>query len=182
MADRYRDLPLPSSAYMAEAIASVIGCSHRTIVVLSENFLKSDWCRFELQAALRECALDKSHRIIAIVLEPKCLLDMDQEMRSLLLANPAQTTQIYAQQQQQAQAQLVQLADGSNSPASDSFSRQQQQLVTTLTNGQVCTQTASRAGKIAFVNYNERKFWPKLKQMMPIARPAAQTLTLTTKN
>lgn len=144
--------------------------------MLTENYLTSDWCRFELQAALRESSLDRSHRLIAVVLDPKCLLDMDQEMRSLL-------TSTGHLQLVNHQPQLVQLADGINQET-----LMQQQLVATLanTNGrtQVVSQPAAQlaTSKINFINFNERKFWPKLKQMMPLARPPTQTLTLTTKN
>lgn len=184
MADRFRDLPLPTSAYIAEAITSVIGCSHRTIIVLTENYLTSDWCRYELQAALRESAIDRSHKIIAVVLDPKCLLELDPEMRALL-TNVALPPPIYGNNGPGAagqQQQLVQLDGGSPNEF------MQQQLVATLTsqsggNQQVSTQTAQLAtSKITFINYNERKFWTKVKQMMPTARPSAQTLTLTTKN
>lgn len=196
VADRYRDLPLPSSSYIAEAITSVIGCSHRTIIVLTENYLASDWCRYELQAALRETAIDKSHKVIAVVLDPKCLQDLDGETRNLLLAASGQS-QVYASpasSNQQQQQQLVQLGDnnGNNSPAAADFPGQQQphQLVTTLTNltganQQVCTQTAAAAAagaRVTFINYNERRFWTKIKQLMPLARHSTQTLTLTTKN
>lgn len=173
--------------------------------MLTENYLASDWCRYELEAALRETSLDKSHKIIAIVMDPKCLQEMDGELRNLLLAatggslisGPAggNGQQIYNNSAQQPTQQLVQLADGgSASPATlgDYFAQQQQhQLVTTLTNQsggnqQVCTQTATAASsqsvRITFINYNERKFWPKIKQLMPVARPSTQTLTLTTKN
>jgi hypothetical protein len=198
VADRYRDLPLPSSAYIAEAITSVIGCSHRTIIVLTENYLSSDWCRYELQAALRETAIDKSHKVIVVVLDPKCLQDMDAEMRGLLLAaagnnlsqplNGTAADQLYSPaSNNNHNQQLVQLADnGTSSPAAGDYFAQHQ-LVTTLTNQsggnqQVCTQTTSTGTRVTFINYNERKFWPKIKQLMPVPRPSTQTLTLTTKN
>lgn len=176
---------MPSSAYIAEAITSVIGCSHRTIVVVTENYLQSDWCRYELQAALREAALDRSHKIIAVVLDPKCLTQLDGEMRSLLTGNACGgssanlASPIYQQQLQQ-QQQLVQL-DGSN----------QSQLVATLMNlgdqngsqQQISTQATRLAtSKINFINYNDCKFWSKMKHSMPTPRPPTQTLTLTTKN
>jgi len=207
---------------MAEAISSVIGCSHRTILVLSENYLNSEWCRFELQAALRESAVDRQHKIIAVLLEPNCLLEMSPEMRSLLNA-AAPNSLLYSsatgtgsglpngpnqqpQQQQQQPQQLVQLADASansswssgvqrdstsanNAPDDSQQQLPQHQLIATLTrqsggNQQVSTQTMQLASsRITFINYNERKFWPKLKQLMPVARPSAPVaLTLTTKN
>lgn len=182
IADRFRDLPLPTSAYIAEAITSVIGCSHRTIIVLSENYLASDWCRYELQAALHETSVDKSHKLIAVVLDPKCLQNMDNEMRSLLTNNGASIYQASQQQQQ-----LVQLDTTSEQIQQQ---QQQQQLVATLTNQsggntQVSTQLTGQqlaTSRITFINYNERKFWPKIKHLMPMPRPSTQTLTLTTKN
>lgn len=190
IADRYRDLPLPSSTYIAEAISSVIGCSHRTLIVLTENYLASDWCRFELQTALHESALDKSHKIIAVVLDPKCLLDMDNEMRALLTSS-SNSISIYQQannNNNNTSNTLVQL-DGTSSNTNEQMQQQQQQqLVATLTNQsggnqQVCTQTAQLAtNKITFINYNEARFWSKIKQLMPLPRASTQTLTLTTKN
>lgn len=154
-------------------------------MVLTENYLASEWCRYELQAALREASLDKSHKIIAVVLDPKCLLEMDSEMRALL-TNSANNVSIYQSSNQQS-PQLVQL-EGANSNNNNNELQQQQQLIATLTNQsgahqQVSTQTAQLAtSRITFINYNERKFWPKFKQLMPTPRPSTQTLTLTTKN
>lgn len=154
--------------------------------------------------------MDRQHKIIAIVLDPKCLLDMGPEMRSLLTtggnsllyATAANTAAGAAQQPQQ---QLVQLADSSSSswsssggqgPANnqatsmDEIQPQAHQLVATLTrqsggNQQVSTQAMQLAtSRITFINYNEPKFWSRLKQLMPVARPsvAPVALTLTTKN
>lgn len=156
--------------------------------MLTENYLQSEWCRFELRAALAEASMDKSHKIIAVLLDPKCLLELDGEMRSLLTNNS--NISLYQQHQQ-----LIQLHDGSSSPASAAAASQMEpaQLVATLAGSTsaaagsqqqqqvVCSQTLATS-RITFINYNERKFWQKIKQLMPIARPLAQTLTLTTKN
>lgn len=191
MADRYRDLPLPSSAYMAEAITSVIGCSHRTLIVLTESYLANDWCRYELSAALNEAAMDKSHRLIAVVLDAKCLADLDQEMRQLLTNPPLANAQLlYATGNQQ---QLIQVEPPTQTTTG---SRAGAMVVASLDKAGdgVSTRAISRQGggggiggqlatnRISFLNYNERKFWPKLNQLLPLARPSTQTLTLTTKN
>ncbi|GBL92884.1 Toll-like receptor 6 [Araneus ventricosus] len=63
---RYRDLPM--SGYVAEAITEAIECSHRTIIVLSEQFLKSEWCRFELKSAHRESQCSK-HKLVIVVID-----------------------------------------------------------------------------------------------------------------
>lgn len=158
---------------------------------MTENYLASEWCRYELQAALNEASMDKSHKIIAVVLDPKCLLDMDNEMRALL----TNCHQLYSSgnnnsSQTNNNAQLVQL-DNNNLSIDQQQQIVQQQLIATLTTNPstgnqqqiVSTQTAQLAtSKITFINYNERKFWHKIKQLMPLPRPSTQTLTLTTKN
>lgn len=182
---------MPSSAYMAEAITSVIGCSHRTILVISENYLTNDWCRFELESALRESQLDKAHKIIAVVLDPKCLSQLEGEMRSLLTTAATTTTTTTTTRtannpngQQMTSGPLLQL--DSINPQSPS------QLIATLTKlgdqsgtqQQVSTQPATKLAtqRINFISYSDRKFWPKLKASMPAPRPSSQSLTLTTKN
>lgn len=191
-------MPAPSSAYIAEAITSVVGCSQRTICVLSDAYLQSGWCRFELQAALRETNSDRSHKIIVVVLDPNCLNKLDNETCALLagasftsIALPP--TQLNQNQHQQSQ-QLVQL--------SDSCANNEQQLVATLLSGarasqqqQVTTHTTARtnnaqtnshnntaSSRVHLLEYGERKFWPKLKALMPQPRTSSHTLTLTTKN
>ncbi|GFQ95371.1 toll-like receptor Tollo [Trichonephila clavata] len=64
---RYRDLPM--SGYVAEAITEAIECSHRTIIVLSEQFLKSEWCRFELKSAHRESQCNRKHKIVVVLID-----------------------------------------------------------------------------------------------------------------
>lgn len=209
---------------MAEAIASVIGCSQRTVIVLTENYLSNEWCRYELQSALSEASIEKSHRLIAIVLDPKCLLKLDPEMRAALTGAGSGSLQSQAQMIYGAQQgnnngnhnnnsqQLIQVdqSDSINSKqqrqlsslvamlSADTIGSPVQQIHTKtcknnqepllaqcnyLTTGNGCP---SSSKYISFLNYNERKFWLKLKQLLPIvARPSAMqthTLTLTTKN
>lgn len=156
-------MPAPASAFTADAINSVIGCSQRTLVVLTQHYLASEWCRFELRAALGEASADKAHKVIVVLLDPKCLLDLDPEMRALLTTGATGCVGATSQQLVQLDGQL----------ASGQQQDQQLQLLAT--------------SKISFLNYNEAKFWPKLKLLMPPPRHqqhpiGAQTLTLTTKN
>ena len=83
---RYRDLPAPSLSnnsndsstnsmpttkdhgYAFDAVTQVIECSRRTLVVISEAFLQSDWCKFELKAAHQETLSScKTHRLIVVI-------------------------------------------------------------------------------------------------------------------
>lgn len=152
--------------------------------MLTDNYLQSNLCRYELQAALRESSSDKSHKIIVVVLDPKCLIDMDAETQALLTASK---TTIYQSANPQ-QLQLVQLDGSTNGSTVADQMQHQQQLIATLTNQaggnqQVCTQTAGgHSSRINFINFNERKSMQKIKQLMPLPRPSTQTLTLTTKN
>lgn len=83
---RYRDLPM--SGYVAEAITEAIECSHRTIILLSEHFLKSEWCRFELKAAYQETLCNKNHRLLVVLLDKNSLTELDADAKMCLRAAP----------------------------------------------------------------------------------------------
>lgn len=83
---RYRDLP--SAGYVAEAISEAIECSHRTIVVLSEQFLKSEWCRFELKTAHRESQRNPKHRLIVTLLDRISFKEMDPDAKMCFHSSP----------------------------------------------------------------------------------------------
>lgn len=76
---RYRDLPV--TGYVAEAVTEAIESSHRTIVVLSEQYLKSDSCRFELKVAHGESQVNRSHLLVVLLDKNSLsLLDADAKM------------------------------------------------------------------------------------------------------
>ncbi|XP_023215104.1 toll-like receptor Tollo [Centruroides sculpturatus] len=83
---RYRDLP--SAGYVAEAISEAIECSHRTIVVLSEQFLKSEWCRFELKTAHRESQRNPKHRLVVALLDRVSFKEMDPDAKMCFHSSP----------------------------------------------------------------------------------------------
>ncbi|RWS27335.1 toll-like protein [Leptotrombidium deliense] len=82
---RYRDLPV--TGYVAEAITEAIESSHRTIILLSEQFLKSESCRFELKVAHHECQVNRNHELIVVLLD-KCLSQLDPEAKMCLRSAP----------------------------------------------------------------------------------------------
>ncbi|OQR71922.1 slit3 protein-like, partial [Tropilaelaps mercedesae] len=63
----YRDLSM-AGGYLSEAIQEAVESSRRTIVILSEHFLKSEWCRYEFKSAHYELLNNTSHKLIVIFL------------------------------------------------------------------------------------------------------------------
>jgi len=69
------------SSFVADTIVEAIESSKRTILVVSKNFVESEWCRFEFKSALHEGLKDKKGRLIIVALgeiQPK---DVDPELR-----------------------------------------------------------------------------------------------------
>jgi len=83
---RYRDLPM--TGYVIEAVSEAIESSHRTIILLSEQYLKSDSCLFELKLAHQECQMSKSHRLVFIVLDKNNLHELDSDKKMCLRSSP----------------------------------------------------------------------------------------------
>jgi len=81
----YRDFN--ASAYVADTIIEAVESSKRTIVILSKNFLHSEWCRFEFKSALHEVLKDRRRRLIVIVLGEVPSRDLDPDLRLYLKTN-----------------------------------------------------------------------------------------------
>lgn len=78
----YRDFNV--SAYVADTIVEAVESSRRTIVVLSKNFLNSEWCRFEFKSALHEVLKDRRRRMIIVLLGDIPQRDLDPDLRLYL--------------------------------------------------------------------------------------------------
>ncbi|RUS72983.1 hypothetical protein EGW08_019255 [Elysia chlorotica] len=59
---------IPSGAYMGDSIVRSVQASKRTVLVLSENFLESEYCKFEFQVAHEQLMREKKSRMIIILL------------------------------------------------------------------------------------------------------------------
>ncbi|XP_054712158.1 toll-like receptor Tollo [Uloborus diversus] len=79
---RYRDLPM--AEYVAEAISEAIECSRCTVAVVSEQYLKSEWCTYELKAAHHENQCNRRHRLIIVLLDKISLKELDPDVRICL--------------------------------------------------------------------------------------------------
>ena len=78
----YRDFAVGAS--IAESILSAVKSSRRVIIILSENFLSSEWCQYEFQTAHYQLLKERKNRIIMILLhdiEPDML---DQQLKDYL--------------------------------------------------------------------------------------------------
>ncbi|XP_076328160.1 protein toll-like isoform X2 [Tachypleus tridentatus] len=74
-----------AGSYIADNIVQAVKASRRIIVVLSENFVKSEWCRMEFKTAHLQVLEDRIHRLLVILLgDLPDEEDMDPEMNMYL--------------------------------------------------------------------------------------------------
>jgi len=81
----YRDFSINS--YIADTIIEAAESSRRTIVVLSKNFLQTEWCRFEYKSALREVLRDRRNKVVFVLLGEIPAKDLDPDLRLYLKTN-----------------------------------------------------------------------------------------------
>uniref|UniRef100_A0A0K2T2M9 Tolllike receptor 6 [Tribolium castaneum] n=1 Tax=Lepeophtheirus salmonis TaxID=72036 RepID=A0A0K2T2M9_LEPSM len=78
----YRDLPTQPS-YIADTIVQASGESRRTIIILSDNFLKSEWSRYNYKSGLHQAfgTFKNAYNLIVIILGNVSLRDLDPDIR-----------------------------------------------------------------------------------------------------
>ncbi|XP_012272309.1 toll-like receptor Tollo [Orussus abietinus] len=81
----YRDFPVGS--FVADTIVQAVESSRRTIMVLSENFIKSEWCRFEFKSAHHQVLRDRRRRLILVLVGDVPQRDLDPDIRLYLKTN-----------------------------------------------------------------------------------------------
>ncbi|XP_041351781.1 toll-like receptor Tollo [Gigantopelta aegis] len=75
----YRDFPVGDC--IADTIINSIEASKRTLMLISENFLTSEWCRYEFQTAHHHILKENTHRLIMVLLEDLDLEKVDPDLR-----------------------------------------------------------------------------------------------------
>lgn len=81
----YRDFPV--GAFLADTIVQAVESSKRTIMILSENFIKSEWCRFEFKSAHHQVLRDRRRRLVVVLLGEVPQKDLDPDIRLYLKTN-----------------------------------------------------------------------------------------------
>ncbi|XP_043266804.1 toll-like receptor Tollo [Venturia canescens] len=81
----YRDFPVGS--FIADTIVQAVESSRRTIIVLSENFIKSEWCRFDFKSAHHQVLRDRRRRLILVLVGDVPQRDLDPDIRLYLKTN-----------------------------------------------------------------------------------------------
>ncbi len=80
----HRDFEI--GAFITTNIINAIKQSRRTIIVLSQSFIDSEWCKFEFEQAHLQLMHDKSYKLLVIALEePKNLQKIPQLIQSYIL-------------------------------------------------------------------------------------------------
>ncbi|XP_001603014.1 toll-like receptor Tollo [Nasonia vitripennis] len=81
----YRDFPVGS--FIADTIVQAVESSRRTIMVLSENFIKSEWCRFDFKSAHHQVLRDRRRRLILVLVGDVPQRELDPDIRLYLKTN-----------------------------------------------------------------------------------------------
>ncbi|XP_043481316.1 toll-like receptor Tollo [Leptopilina heterotoma] len=81
----YRDFPVGN--FIADTIVQGVESSRRTIMVLSENFIKSEWCRFDFKSAHHQVLRDRRRRLILVLVGEVPQRDLDPDIRLYLKTN-----------------------------------------------------------------------------------------------
>lgn len=78
----YKDFPVTS--YVSDTIVEAVESSKRTVIVLSKNFVQSEWCRFEFKSALHAALRGKKNKLVAVTLGDLPTRDLDPDLRVCL--------------------------------------------------------------------------------------------------
>ena len=79
---QHRDVP--SGAHLSESIGRAVESSRRTVMVISHNFIKSEWCRFEYKSALHQLLKNRRKCLIVILIGDIRRKDLDPDLRLYL--------------------------------------------------------------------------------------------------
>ncbi|KAI9562947.1 hypothetical protein GHT06_010403 [Daphnia sinensis] len=94
---QHRDCPSGGGAYgLSETISQAVDSSRRTVMIISPNFIKAEWCRFEYKSALHQLFGSSRHcqsknkqtkRLIVILIGDVTHKDLDADLKLYLKTN-----------------------------------------------------------------------------------------------
>ncbi|KAL1479852.1 hypothetical protein MTO96_034778 [Rhipicephalus appendiculatus] len=64
-----------------DIIRDAVACSRRTLLVLTENFLASEWCRLEFRLAHQRALQDNINRLVIVLVDELDPGELDEELR-----------------------------------------------------------------------------------------------------
>ncbi|XP_049266792.1 protein toll [Rhipicephalus sanguineus] len=66
---------------LQDIIRDAVACSRRTLPVLTENFLASEWCRLEFRLAHQRALQDNINRLVIVLLDELHPSELDEDLR-----------------------------------------------------------------------------------------------------
>ncbi len=91
---QHRDCPSGGGAYgLSETISQAVESSRRTVMIISPNFIKAEWCRFEYKSALHQLFGNQrlynkpAKRLIVILIGDVAQKDLDPDLKLYLKTN-----------------------------------------------------------------------------------------------
>ncbi|KAL3203287.1 hypothetical protein MRX96_041967 [Rhipicephalus microplus] len=66
---------------LQDIIRDAVGCSRRTLLVLTENFLASEWCRFEFRLAHQRALQDNINRLVIVLVDELGPCELDEDLQ-----------------------------------------------------------------------------------------------------
>ncbi|KAH7971759.1 hypothetical protein HPB52_002528 [Rhipicephalus sanguineus] len=66
---------------LQDIIRDAVACSRRTLPVLTENFLASEWCRLEFRLAHQRALQDNRNRLVIVLVDELELGALDEHLR-----------------------------------------------------------------------------------------------------
>ena len=74
-------------AYIEDNIMEAVKSSRRMILVLSQNYLKSDWCMLEFRAAHNKVLNDRTNYLILVLYDDVNVSELDEDMQLYIRTN-----------------------------------------------------------------------------------------------